>query len=103
MADAGALPVPVLLREVVAALRPERGGVYVDATLGLGGHARALLAASPEVRVVGIGRDPEAPPLAKPRLAAFGARLVIVEGRPEDLAEHLARPGLARVDGILAD
>src|SRR5450759_4159208 len=71
MADAGAVHVPVLLREVVAALRPERGGIYVDATLGLGGHARALLD--------------------------------IVEGRHEDLAEHLDRLGLARVDGILAD
>src|ERR1039457_1372347 len=103
MADAGAVHVPVLLREVVAALRPERGGVYVDATLGLGGHARALLEASPEVRVVGIDRDPEALLLAKQRLAAFGTRLVIVEGRHEDLAEHLDRLGLARVDGILAD
>ncbi|HEX5855435.1 MAG TPA: 16S rRNA (cytosine(1402)-N(4))-methyltransferase, partial [Thermoanaerobaculia bacterium] len=64
MADAGAVHVPVLLREVVAALRPERGGVYVDATLGLGGHARALLEASPDVRVVGIDRDPEALRLA---------------------------------------
>src|ERR1035438_5900145 len=103
MADAGAVHVPVLLREVVAALRPERGGVYVDATLGLGSHARALLEASPEVRVVGIDRDPEALLLAKQRLAAFGTRLVIVEGRHEDLAEHLDRLGLARVDGILAD
>ena len=103
MADAGAVHVPVLLREVVAALRPERGGVYVDATLGLGGHARALLEASPEVRVVGIDRDPEALLLTKQRLATFGTRLVIVEGRHEDLAEHLDRLGLARVDGILAD
>ncbi|HEX7529274.1 MAG TPA: 16S rRNA (cytosine(1402)-N(4))-methyltransferase, partial [Thermoanaerobaculia bacterium] len=54
MPDAGAVHVPVLLREVVAVLRPERGGVYVDATLGLGGHARALLEASPHARVVGI-------------------------------------------------
>jgi 16S rRNA (cytosine1402-N4)-methyltransferase len=103
MADAGAVHVPVLLREVVAALRPERGGVYVDATLGLGGHARALLEASPAVRVVGIDRDPEALRLAKERLAGFGERLVTVEGRHEDLAAHLDGLGLPKVDGILAD
>lgn len=101
--EAGAVHVPVLLREVVAALRPARGGVYVDATLGLGGHARALLEASPHVRVVGIDRDPEALRLAVERLAEFGARLVTVEGRHEDLAEHLDRLSLGRVDGILAD
>jgi len=103
VADADTAHVPVLLREVVAALRPERGGVYVDATVGLGGHARALLMASPEVRVVGIDRDPDALRVARQRLAAFGERFVVVEGRHEDLAEHLDRLGLARVDGVLAD
>jgi 16S rRNA (cytosine1402-N4)-methyltransferase len=95
--------VPVLLHEVVEALRPERGGVFVDATLGLGGHAEALLGASPLVRLVGIDRDPEALALAKERLARFGERLVAVEGRHEDLASHLDALGIARVDGVLAD
>ncbi|MGZ5429036.1 MAG: 16S rRNA (cytosine(1402)-N(4))-methyltransferase, partial [Thermoanaerobaculia bacterium] len=103
MPDAGAVHVPVLLREVVAALRPGRGGVYVDATLGLGGHARALLEASRDTRVVGIDRDPVALRIARERLAAFGDRLVTVEGRYEDLAAHLDGLGLPRVDGILAD
>jgi len=94
---------PVLLHEVVGALRPERGGVFVDATLGLGGHAEALLAASPLVRVVGIDRDREALALAKERLARFGDRLVTVEGRHEELASHLDALGIARVDGVLAD
>ena len=95
--------VPVLLREVVAILRPELGGVYVDATVGLGGHAEALLAASDEVRVVGIDRDPEALALASRRLERFGNRFVPVEGRHEEIAEHLGRLGLRDVAGILAD
>jgi 16S rRNA (cytosine1402-N4)-methyltransferase len=95
--------VPVLLREVVEALRPGGGGVFVDATLGLGGHAEALLTASPLVRVVGIDRDPEALALARARLARFGDRLVTVEGRHEDVAAHLDGLGIARVAGVLAD
>ena len=95
--------VPVLLREVVEALRPGRGGVFVDATLGLGGHSEALLRASPLVRVVGIDRDPEALALARARLVEFGDRLVTVEGRHEDLAAHLDTLGLSRVAGVLAD
>ena len=95
--------VPVLLREVVAALRPEGGGVYVDATLGLGGHAEALLEASPLVRVVGIDRDPEALRLSRERLARFGDRLVTVPGRHEELAAHLDGLGIDRVAGVLAD
>ncbi len=95
--------VPVLLREVLEALRPERGGVLVDATLGLGGHAEALLDAAPAVRLVGIDRDPEALALARARLARFGDRFVAVEGRHEELALHLDGLGLPEVDGVLAD
>ena len=95
--------VPVLLREVLEALRPERGGVLVDATLGLGGHAEALLDAAPTVRLVGIDRDPEALVLARARLARFGDRFVAVEGRHEELALHLDRLDLPQVDGVLAD
>ncbi len=95
--------VPVLLREVVAALEPARGGVFVDATLGLGGHAEALLEASDRVRVVGIDRDPEALAVARERLARFGDRLVTVQGRHEEVAAHLDALGIARVAGVLAD
>ncbi|MBK9062014.1 MAG: 16S rRNA (cytosine(1402)-N(4))-methyltransferase RsmH [Acidobacteria bacterium] len=95
--------VPVLLREVVDALRPEGGGVFVDATLGLGGHAEGLLEASPLVRIVGIDRDPEALAIAKERLARFGDRLVTVQGRHEDVAAHLDALGIDRVAGVLAD
>ncbi len=95
--------VPVLLREVLEALRPERGGVYVDATLGLGGHAEAILAAGEEVRLVGIDRDPDALSFSRERLGRFGDRFVAVEGRHEELALHLDRLGLHEVDGVLAD
>ncbi len=95
--------VPVLLREVLEALRPERGGLFVDATLGLGGHAEALLDAAPSVRLVGIDRDPEALAFARARLARFGDRFVAVEGRHEELALHLDGLGFPEVDGVLAD
>ena len=95
--------VPVLLREVLETLRPGRGGLFVDATLGLGGHAEAILDASPDVRLVGVDRDPEALALARERLARFGGRLVAVEGRHEELALHLDRLGIREVDGVLAD
>ncbi len=95
--------VPVLLREVTALLRPERGGVLVDATIGLGGHAEALLEASSEVRLIGIDTDPEALSLSRERLARFGERLVLVEGRYEEVAAHLDRLGISAVDGVLAD
>ena len=95
--------VPVLLREVLEALRPERGGLFVDATLGLGGHAEALLDAAPSVRLVGIDRDPEALAFARARLERFGDRFVAVEGRHEELALHLDGLGFPEVDGVLAD
>ena len=95
--------VPVLLREVLETLRPGRGGLFVDATLGLGGHAEAILDASPDVRLVGVDRDPEALALARERLARFGGRFVAVEGRHEELALHLDRLGIREVDGVLAD
>jgi len=95
--------VPVLLREVLDALRPSRGGLFVDATLGLGGHAEAILSAGEGVRLVGIDRDPEALAFARERLTRFGDRFVAVEGRHEELALHLDGLGISTVDGVLAD
>lgn len=95
--------VPVLLAEVVKILHPSRGGLFVDATLGLGGHAEALLDASPGVRLVGIDRDPDALHLTAERLSRFGSRFTPVEGLYEDLAAHLDGLGVDRVDGVLAD
>ena len=93
--------VPVLLEEVVALLAPERGGLFVDATLGAGGHAEALLSRGARVRLVGIDRDPSALAAARSRLSRFGDRVTLVQGNFGDLDALLENRGGA--DGILAD
>jgi 16S rRNA (cytosine1402-N4)-methyltransferase len=98
--------VPVLLDRVVALLAPplERdGAVLVDATLGLGGHAEAVLARFELTRVIGIDRDPEALELAGRRLAPFGDRFTGVHAVYDELPEVLAGLGLASVDAVLFD
>ncbi len=80
-----------------------RGGVIVDCTLGLGGHAEAILGASGDVRLVGIDRDPEALERAASRLSRFGHRVDLIEGGFDRLEEHLQALGIDRVAGILAD
>ncbi len=57
---ASAYHAPVMVEEVMGFLRPERGGVYLDGTLGGGGHAEALLERGPEARLIGVDRDPDA-------------------------------------------
>ena len=98
--DAGHLP--VLVREVVELLRPNRGGVFVDCTLGLGGHARALLEAG-ATRVIGFDRDRSALALAAARLGALSARVEAVHADYRDLPGVLSSRGVERVDGVLAD
>jgi 16S rRNA (cytosine1402-N4)-methyltransferase len=94
---------PVLLEESVAYLAPERGGLFVDATLGLGGHSEALLESSPLVRVVGIDRDPEALQFASARLAGFGERFRAVHANFKEIAGVLPDAGEGEVSGVLAD
>lgn len=91
----------MLVREVVELLAPERGGFFVDATVGAGGHARALLEAGPRVELLGLDRDPEALALARSRLAFFGERVRLVPGNFADLGTVLE--GLPAPDAILAD
>jgi len=94
--------VPVLQEEVVTLLRPRPGGRYLDATVGFGGHAEAILrTAEPTGVVFGIDRDAEILVLTQQRLAAFGARLVLRHGRYEALGQ-LVGPA-ERFDGILFD
>jgi 16S rRNA (cytosine1402-N4)-methyltransferase len=95
--------VPVLLAESLERLAPGRGGTFVDATLGLGGHAEALLAAWPEVELVGIDRDPQALERAARRLAPFGSRVRLVQANFHQLDKALAGLGVRTVSGVLAD
>ncbi|MBZ0114635.1 MAG: 16S rRNA (cytosine(1402)-N(4))-methyltransferase RsmH [Thermoanaerobaculia bacterium] len=92
---------PVLLAETIEYLAPGRGGLFVDCTLGLGGHTEALLESSPSARVLGIDRDPQALERAAGRLQAFGERVELVEARFSEIGRVLAG---RRVDGgIFAD
>jgi 16S rRNA (cytosine1402-N4)-methyltransferase len=94
---------PVLVNQVVAALAPVPGGWMVDATVGLGGHAAALLQAQPEAHLLGLDVDPEALERARERLAAFGRRTVLVNASYQLLAGIVHDHGLASVDGVLFD
>lgn len=98
-----ALHRPVLLRETIELLAPERGGLFIDCTLGLGGHSEAILQASPNARVIGIDRDREAIGAAKKRLTRFGSRFRAVHADFRDLTRVLAKAKVKSVDGILAD
>lgn len=96
--------VPVLRDEVLRLLAPRDGGLYVDVTLGRGGHAEAILEASaPSGRVVGIDRDQTALEQTQRRLARFGDRVRYVHGPFSALRAHLAEAGAPQVDGLLAD
>jgi 16S rRNA (cytosine1402-N4)-methyltransferase len=93
---------PVLVEEVVAALAVRPGGVYVDCTLGAGGHARRLVEAG-AARVIGIDRDPVALETAREGLGALADRVEVVHGDYRQLPALLDAMGVERVDGILAD
>jgi 16S rRNA (cytosine1402-N4)-methyltransferase len=94
----------VLLEETVGFLRPSTAdGVLVDATVGLGGHAEALLSRYPQVRLLAIDRDPRALALAAERLAPFGSRVTFAQGRHETLIDILKQHDIGAVSGILAD
>jgi 16S rRNA (cytosine1402-N4)-methyltransferase len=94
----------VLLREIIEYLRPARAdGMLVDATVGLGGHAEALLERYPTVQLLAIDRDPEALARSRERLARFAPRVTFARGRHESLIEIVKQAGLSTVAGLLAD
>ena len=93
---------PVMLPEVVDLLGPARGGVFVDCTVGLGGHSRALLEAG-ATRVLGLDRDEAALAIARETLAAFGDRVELVHADYRDLGRVLDERGISAVQGALAD
>ena len=94
--------VPVMTAEVLRYLRPERGGLFVDCTVGLGGHARALLEAG-ATRLIGLDRDLDALTRARDALAPFGDRVRLVHADYRAIDEVLDRERVDLVDGALAD
>jgi 16S rRNA (cytosine1402-N4)-methyltransferase len=95
---------PVLLDEVMGFLAPVAGGVYCDATLGLGGHAsRILQLSSPDGRLVGLDRDTQALAKARATLGQFGDRVSFVHSRFGSLRSVLDGMGLSSIDGCLVD
>ncbi len=94
----------VLAGAVVRWLRPRPGARLVDATVGLGGHARALLEGAPETSLLGVDRDPAALAIAAQRLAPFGERVVLREGGFDELPALLAAHGWADgADAVVLD
>ncbi len=91
-----------MLAEVLQALRPQPGGLYADGTVGGGGHAAAILAASsPNGRLLGCDRDGDAIKAARERLARFAGRFELRQGNFADLAADWMTPGSC--DGVLLD
>jgi 16S rRNA (cytosine1402-N4)-methyltransferase len=94
--------VPVMTAEVLQHLRPEQGGLFVDCTVGLGGHSRALLEAGAS-RVIGLDRDPEALARARETLAPWGDRVELVHADYRAIDDVLESRQIVHVDGALAD
>jgi len=94
--------VPVLLDEVLAALAPRDGGIYVDGTFGAGGYSRAILEAA-DCAVWGIDRDPDAIAFGAALADRYRGRLTVIGGRFGDMRALLKSRGIERVDGIALD
>ncbi len=93
----------VLRDEVLAVLAPRAGGIYVDATVGGGGHSEAILDAAPGARVIGVDQDPRAIEAAERRLSRFAGAVRLVRGRFSELQQLLSTLEVTSVDGIVAD
>ncbi len=94
---------PVMVKEVLEFLGIRRDGHYVDATLGTGGHAEAILQNLSGGRLLGIDRDPEMVARARSRLERFGSRLMVMEGNFADVSRLHGESGLPPLDGMVAD
>lgn len=106
MAGPSEAHVPVMRDRIVGVLAPalaSPGARYVDCTLGLGGHAEAVLTAFPDCRLIGIDRDPDALDRAAARLAPFGDRVELFHARYDELPQVLDEAGRPKVQAILAD
>ena len=98
-----AIHVPVMPDKVVQFLEAAKGGLFVDATTGLGGHSEAVLEASEAARVIGFDRDLEALEIARERLARFGERFQVVHDDFRQIVAVLNDKGIEQVDGLVAD
>ena len=94
---------PVMPVEALTALDAGKGGLFIDATLGLGGHTELILRASPQSRVIGIDRDAEAIALAEERLREFGERFEAVKSDYRQIKTVIGERNLQSVAGVLAD
>jgi 16S rRNA (cytosine1402-N4)-methyltransferase len=94
---------PVLLVEVLEWLRIKPDGIYVDATLGAGGHSAAIAARLSSGRLISLDRDAQALAIARERLKEFASRVTFVHTAFSRIAEAVQGLGIARVDGVLAD
>jgi 16S rRNA (cytosine1402-N4)-methyltransferase len=97
-----AVHIPVLVREVVDALRPRDGGRYVDGTFGAGGYSIAVLDRA-ECEVIAIDRDPDAIAAGQVLAERYAPRLRLIEGRFGEMAELLSARGVEEVDGVALD
>jgi 16S rRNA (cytosine1402-N4)-methyltransferase len=95
--------ISVMATEIVEAIAPKAGCLYLDATLGAGGHTEALLLACPEAEVLGFDRDSVALEVAAERLRPFGSRVTFVHAAFHEIAEHVSLPGGRPVHGMIAD
>ena len=95
--------IPIMLDEVLGLLAPERGGIFVDGTLGGGGHSEGILKRLAAGRLYGIDRDGEAIAAAGERLKPFGDRFKAIRGNFFDMKSLLAGEGVTGADGILLD
>ncbi len=95
---------PVLYHEIILALQPKNEGLYVDGTLGAGGHARGILeACAPDGRLLGLDLDPQALALARKTLAPYGERARLMRASYDSLSAILQEIEWEKVDGILLD
>ncbi|HEX2269243.1 MAG TPA: 16S rRNA (cytosine(1402)-N(4))-methyltransferase RsmH, partial [Pyrinomonadaceae bacterium] len=93
----------MLLEETLKYLVPERGGLFVDCTVGLGGHSEAILKSSPDTRILGLDLDPAALDYSRQRLAPFGTRFRAVQGNFRQIENVLSETGESNPAGILVD
>src|SRR5690349_9911889 len=101
--DADPSHISVLLSEIVEMVEPQPDDVVVDATLGLGGHSKALLERQPELRLVGLDQDADAIKIAKETLKPYGDRVTVIQTNFVDIGDAISGLGVREVNAVIAD